>query len=253
MADGRAILGSESERSHERSVDSVIAAVAARQHGRVARRQLLAARIRSDVIARRVASGHLIVEYPGVYAVGHRSAGWPGRWMAAVLAAGNDSALSFAAGAAHLGVLRWRPTAIDITCPRALRDRPPLRFHRSVLPADEIEVVEGIPTTTVARTLLDLASVLTPAKLAVAINEAEVQGLTSPSSLPCLLERHPRRPGVAAIREILASEAIGHGGTDSELEDRYQALVVKENLQQPQTKVPIELPEPIGSVVVDNL
>ena len=202
-------------------------------------------------IATRVASGHLIREYPGVYAVGHRSNSWPGAWMAAVLAAGDDTALSFVSGAAHLGVVRWRPTAIDITCPRALRDRPPLRFHRSSLAPDEVEVVDGIPTTTVARTLLDLASVLSPSRLELAINEAEVQGLTSPSSLQCLLDRHPRRPGAGALREILASDCLGDAGSDSELEDRFHILVAEEPLPRPIRHAAIELPSSIA--VVDCL
>jgi len=173
--------------------------------------------------------------------------------MAAVLSAGDNATVSHLAAGAHQRLIRWRPTAIDITSPRALRDRPPLRFHRSTLPADEIEVVDGIAVTTVGRTLLDLASVLEPSQLAVAINEAEVQGLGSPTSLSCLAGRHPRRPGSAAIREILASNRIGHGGTDSELEDRFQVLLIEEGLPRPLTRVPIALPAPIGTVVADNL
>ena len=213
MPDGRVIHPHHSGRSHERlsgrHPDELISSLAAVQHGRVARRQLLTAGLTRHEIDGRVASGHLIHEYTGVYAVGHRSGDWPAAWMAAVLAAGDDSALSFVSAAAHHGIVRWRPAAIDVTCPRALRPRPPLRFHRSHLASDEVEVVGSIPTTTVARTLFDLASVLGTARLELAINEAEVQGFTSPCSLPVLLDRCPRRPGSEAIREILAPRAIG--------------------------------------------
>ena len=255
MPNGRVIRPHYSGRSHERlggrHPDELISALAAVQHGRVARRQLLAAGLTRHEIDGRVASGHLIQEYTGVYAVGHRSEGWPGAWMAAVLAAGDDAALSFVSAAAHRGIVRWRPTAIDVTCPRALRPRSPLRFHRSRLASDEVEVVDSIPTTTVARTLFDLASVLGTARLELAINEAEVQGFTSPCSLPALLDRHPRRPGSGAIREILAANRLGQGSSDSELEDRFQILVVEESLPRPIRHASIELPS--GTAVVDNL
>ena len=97
-------------------------------------------------------------------------------------------------------------------------------------------MVDSIPTTTVARTLFDLAAVLSTTRLELAINEAEVQGLTSPCSLPVLLDRHPRRPGSATIREILAANRLGQGSSDSELEDRFQILVVEESLPADQAR-----------------
>ena len=112
-------------------------------------------------------------------------------------------------------------------------------------------MVGSIPTTTVARTLFDLASVLGTARLELAINEAEVQGFTSPCSLPVLLDRYPRRPGSEAIREILAANRLGQGGSDSELEDRFQILVVEESLPRPIRHAAIELPS--SAAVVDNL
>ena len=171
--------------------------------------------------------------------------------MAAVLSAGEDAALSHLGGAAHLGLIRQRPSTIDVTCPRALRPRQTLRFHRSVLAPDEVAVHDGIPTTTVSRTLLDLAGVLSSTRLALAMNEAEVKQLAAPLSLPKLLERHPRRPGVGTIREILAAGRLGHGATESELEDLFQVLVIEEALPRPLTNAAIDLPS--GLIVVDCL
>ena len=75
--------------------------------------------------------------------------------------------------------------------------------------------------TTVPRTLLDLASVLDRRATERAINEAEVHRYTDPLSLPALLARYPRRRGTAAIRSILAADAIGTTLTRSELEERF--------------------------------
>ena len=70
--------------------------------------------------------------------------------------------------------------------------------------------MRGIPVTTVPRTLLDLAAVLPAHQLERAINEAEIQGLTDPLSLPDLIARYPRRKGVGAIRAILDDRPSPH-------------------------------------------
>jgi len=171
--------------------------------------------------------------------------------MAAILSAGGGAAVSHLAAAAHRRLIRSRPTVIDVTCGRALRSRPPLRFHRSELRMDEVEVIDAIPMTTVARTLFDLAAVLSPGRLELAVNEAEVHGHSSPCALPELLERHPRRPGAGVIREILDEGRIGYGAHESELEEQFQILVVEECLQQPLTNALVELPS--GPIVVDCL
>lgn len=255
MDNGRALDRDRSGQSHDRfggaHPDAVIARIAAKQHGRVSRSQLLSAGLTRDEIDDRVASGHLRVEYRDVYSVGHRSGGWPGIWMAAVLACGPDAALFRISAAAHRGLIRRRPSTIEVVCPRVLRPRGTIRPHRSVLPPDELSVHDGIPTTTVARTLLDLAAVLDLPALERAVNEAEVQRLTSPTSVPALLNRHPRRPGAATLRRILDLESLGAGATQSELEDLLIAIVDEEGLQRPRTGSLIQLPG--GPILADCL
>lgn len=83
-------------------VERRIGDVATRQHGVVARRQLLAEGLSAEAIKRRVRAGRLHVVHRGVYAVGHRVLGPQGRWPAAVLACGDDRHLERACRAAHL-------------------------------------------------------------------------------------------------------------------------------------------------------
>ncbi|MFN8113952.1 MAG: type IV toxin-antitoxin system AbiEi family antitoxin domain-containing protein [Solirubrobacterales bacterium] len=255
MGNSRAFDPDSPGESHYRSggphPDEVVAGFARRQFGVVSRAQLLAAGLSRHEIDDRVASGHLRPEHRGVYSVGHRSGGWPGIWMAAVLSCGTDSALFRLSAGAHFGLIRGRPQAIEIVAPRVLRPRGTIRPHRSRLPPDELTVHEGIPATTVARTLLDLAAVLGPPALERAVNEAEVQRLTSPTSLPSLLNRHPRRPGSAALRRILALESLGADVTLSELEDRLIALVDEAGLPRPRTNALIPLAA--GPIVPDCL
>ena len=92
-------------------------------------------------------------------------------------------------------------------------------------------VHRGIPVTTVPRTLLDLAAVLTPRQLARAVNQAEILRLGDTLSLDALLQRHPRRPGTRALRAIVADTRI----TRSELEQRFLEFLADHDLPQPET------------------
>jgi hypothetical protein len=113
-------------------------------------------------------------------------------------------------------------------------------FHRAQLPADEVTVERGIPVTTVARTLLDLAAVLDRRRVERAIEEAEVRRLDDPLSLPDLVERYPGRRDTGVIRAILAADRIGSTITRSELEERFLALLETYSLPRPELNVPIE-------------
>jgi very-short-patch-repair endonuclease len=105
--------------------------------------------------------------------------------------------------------------------------------HCSPLPPDEVAVVTGIPVTSPARTLFDLASLGDERKFAKAFNEMEVRGLTDRLSLPALLDRYPRRPGAATIRRFFEDEQRMHGRTRTELEDRFAALLNAGGLPRP--------------------
>ena len=116
-----------------------------------------------------------------------------------------------------------------------------LRMHRSPLPADEVTTAAAVPATTVARTLLDLATVLDPHRLDRAINEAEVRPLADSPSLVDFLERYPGRPGTRALREILARFPRALERTRSELENRFLQFLLAAGLPQPQTNVWLEV------------
>lgn len=218
-------------------IDIAIAQLAANQHGRVARRQLLALGIGRRAIAHRVAAGRLICVARGVYAPGHRVESRHARWMTSVLAAGPDALLSHrGAGAAY--ALK-APERLEVTAPSRRRVAGVL-VHVSAVPFDERDEIDGVPATSVARTLLDLAGVLRPHQLRRAVNEAEFLRLTSPVGLPTLLDRHPRRPGAAALRAILSDQVLGADVDESELEDDFRGFLDQAGLPQPLWHEPIE-------------
>jgi hypothetical protein len=187
--------------------------------------------IGADAIARRIAARRLHPIHRGVFAVGHRVRTRESTWMAAVLAAGPDAVLAFRSAAA---LWRIRQSArIEVIAPRRLR-RPAMTTHRILLADDEVTVEAGIPVTTPARTLFDLAAVVTEQHLKAAFDEAEVRRLTSPVSLDALLERYPGRRGTRAVERVLHHHHLnGRAVPTSVLERRLLALLDAHDLPLP--------------------
>ena len=216
----------------------MIAALAGLQHGVVGRIQLLGLGVGRRAIGHRVESGRLHPVHRGVYAVGHRALSRHGRWMAAVLAAGPGAVLSHGSAAALWGIRDTSRTRIDVITPRTLHARPALRPHCAVLPTDEMTTKDGIPVTTPARTLLDLAAILDRRALERAFNEAEVRRLTSPAPLATLIACHPGKRGTTNLRTLVPD--AGRSTTRSELEGRFLSFLDTHDLPHPETNVLIE-------------
>jgi very-short-patch-repair endonuclease len=223
-------------------VDARIAALAARQHGVVARRQLRALGLGEDAIDRRIARGGLHPRHRGVYAVGHTLTTRAGVWMAAVLAVGPDAVLSHRSAAA-LWSLR-QSTRVEVISPRKRRI-PGVLTRRILLPPDEITVRDGVPVTTPARTLFDLASVVTQRQLEHALNEAEIRRLTSPLPLDALIARHALRKGTIALRRALEKQRqIGETVIRSDFETAFLDFTAQHGLPRPTTNQPLGPYEP---------
>jgi predicted transcriptional regulator of viral defense system len=188
-----------------RLVDGAIAARAAQQYGVVSRAQLVELGLAASTISRRIASGRLQPLHRGVYAVGHKALRREGWWMAAVSAAGPGAALSYRSAAAFWAIRNDTRARIDVSVPRHRRGTARLEVHHVDMQDDEVRIEDGIRVTTPARTLFDLASVVSQDQLEAAFNEAEYRRLTSPVSLDALLARYPRRRGTQAIRRSSTS------------------------------------------------
>jgi hypothetical protein len=116
--------------------------------------------------------------------------------------------------------------------PKWRRSTPEIEFHSAALPPDEVTTQDGIPITTVTRTLFDLASVLDPVRLLNAIEEAEKRGLAGSLSLPDLLERHRGERGTAVLRDVL--RGAGYGVSKGELELAFRRFVADRGLPEPE-------------------
>jgi predicted transcriptional regulator of viral defense system len=220
-------------RGRRPGLDAPIGDLARRQHGVVGRSQLRDLGLERAAIESRLRRGTLLRLHQGVYAVGHGKLTTEGRWMAAVLASGPDAVLSHRSAGQLWGLLPRSSATPEVTRPRAFRRQNGIRCHQSTLPEDEVEEVDGIPVTSVSRTIFDLAGVFSKRKLEQAINQAEVLRLSDRLSLPDLLERYPRRRGSSLLRAVLAEAGAGRGVTRSELEERFVALIEAHGLPRP--------------------
>jgi very-short-patch-repair endonuclease len=212
-----------------------MAELASRQHGVASTGQLKALGLTWDDIAYRARTGRLHPIHRGVYAVGHRHLTETALFAAAVLAVGPGTALSHASAAALWGIRTSNLRRVNVTVARRVRSRPGIRIHavRALQPTD-VTRRHGIPITTPARTLLDLADVLPLPALERTVHEAEVQHLVDHRRLRAQLERCNGRS-----RNLATVIADGPTPTRSELEDRALDLFKRHGLPKPQTNVHI--------------
>ena len=182
----------------------------------------------------RLSVGRLHRVYAGAYAVGHPVVSREGRWMAAVLASGPHAVLSHWSAAA-LWMIRPNSRSItDVTCARKSRSWDGIRRHHKALPADEVTVEEGIPVTTVPRTIFDLAATEPVDVVKAMLKESEYRNLYDRLSLWDLVERYPGRRGarrVQVVLEELKKEPAGR--KRSPLEERFAPFLRRHNLRLP--------------------
>lgn len=188
----------------------------------------------------RVASGHLVRIHRGVYAVGHRRLRREGVYLAAVLGAGGGAVLSHRDAAGLHSLRSASHRLVDVTVAKQRRPLDGVRIHRAALPPEDVTEVEGLPVTTVARTLVDLAGAVPADSLRKALNEAERAGTFDLRAIERVLERTRGRNGRghAAMRAALEDlRAHDVEETRSRMEDRFRALVAAHGLPRPRTNV----------------
>jgi hypothetical protein len=212
-----------------------IAARAASQHGVVARWQLLSAGFGRDVIDRMVSCGYLHPLHRGSYAVGHRNVSPGGRVMAAVLACGRGAMASHLASAWCWSLLRGTGRRVDVTVPgrRGGGTHPGIRLHRprNLHPEDRA-IRDGIPCTSVARVLLDLAETH-PHLLRRAFEEAERRRVLDLRAVHRCMERAGGHRGASRLARLVAECTAPPPRTRSEVEESFRDFLREERVRQP--------------------
>jgi hypothetical protein len=215
------------------------ARLAARQHGLVTTRQLVACGLDSDAITVRVRRGQLHRIYRGVYAVGHDALTQTASFIAAVLACGAEATLAHHAAAAHLHILEHDGRAPDVIVPRgAGRTIDGIRVHRSNLDPRDVWTRDGIRVTSPARTILDLAATTGPKALRRMARQAQAEQHVNVRQLLDMLDRYPHHRGAARLRATIAD---GPAPTRSDHEDLVLDLVDGAGIARPELNAPLQL------------
>ena len=209
-------------------MESALAGLARRSHGVVTRRELLRAGISAKEVEGRLRSGALIAVFRAVYRVGHTAPSVEAHYMAAVKACGAGALLSARAAAHLLGLAKGPAPPPEITAPGKLRVQG-VRTHRG---HRQGTIWSGIPVTTPAETLVDLAAAVDEAELARACHQAGVRHHTTPNQVEAVLVRRPKTPGAAKLRRVLRGEV---NVTLSALEKRFLNRLRGAGLPLPRT------------------
>ncbi len=211
------------------------------QHGVVATWQLRIIGFSRNQIAHDVRVGRLHRLHVGAYAVGHTRITLKGRWMAAVLAAGPEAVLSHRAAVA-LHAYRPAPSGpIDVTVPGHRRSRRGMRVHSvHALDPDDRTVVDGIPVTAMARTLLDYAEVAGEQQIRLALEAAQRCEELDMKPMRAMLARNQGRRGIKPLRAALSHIRTEVPWTISETERRLLAALRARGVPEPSTNVIVE-------------
>jgi very-short-patch-repair endonuclease len=209
--------------------------LAAKQHGILTRRQLLALGFGRRSIEHRIARGRLFPVSRGVYAVGWPALNQRRQWMAAILAGGEGAALGHRSAAA-LWEIGGEGGWIDVSVRRRCELRSPgVRFRgRPSLAPDHLVLRDDIPVTSPAQTLVDLATELHPVALERAVNDADKRDLIDPEALRENLMRFGGDPGIRPLRQLL--DKLFFRLSDSDLEIYFRRIVRTAKLPIPLTK-----------------
>ncbi|MFL5843199.1 MAG: type IV toxin-antitoxin system AbiEi family antitoxin domain-containing protein [Solirubrobacteraceae bacterium] len=226
-----------------RPTDRIIAELAARSHGVVTRKGLEEAGVTPDEIKARVHRGALLRVHHGVYRVGHRAPSAAAVYLAAVLACGNGALLAGKTAGWWLGLVDGDPPPPEVVA-RTERRVPGVQVVRCrALGSEDGWVHRGVPVTTPARTLVDLAAVLPLDALSTAAHKAGIGYRTTPAQVSMELAKRPTARGRRNLEIVIGRRAYV---TLSKLERRFIT-----RLREAGLKGPDETNRPAGGRRVD--
>ncbi|HEY2055098.1 MAG TPA: type IV toxin-antitoxin system AbiEi family antitoxin domain-containing protein [Solirubrobacterales bacterium] len=227
--------------SNTAAITNAATSLAARQHGVASRAQLRRIGLSDDRIDGWVRAGRMRRVFSGVYAVGRPGITQRGRLQAAVLACGPGAVISHRSAAWLLGLREVNPVTVDVICRgQAGRKVDGIRVHNVPYPApSEVRRVAGIPCTTVARTIVDLAGTHGIAKLRETVEMAATRKKLDIVAIEAVLANGPRRRGAPALRTVIdewrpVAETAKYATVRSLFEAKLLPLIAAARLPIPQ-------------------
>ena len=216
-------------------VERRIARIGGRQDNVISREQLLSAGLGRGAIAHRVATGAWRRMHNNVYLLGPAPPTLMARVRAAVLSCGAGAVVSHRSAAEVFGLLPEIGGEVHVTVAgRNVAPREGVRRHRiAAFGPGEVTNMRGIPVTTVARTICDLAGTESRREVDRAWQEALYRRIVTPRSVAAVIGRDPRRRGAPVIRALIEDPRM----TRSERERALLKLIDAAQLPRPLTNV----------------
>jgi very-short-patch-repair endonuclease len=232
--------------SGNRQEPEVVRAIARAQQGIVARAQLVTAGVGSSAIHRALRSARLHRLHRGVLStLAPELLGEDALLIAALLAAGDGAVLSHGTAAWRWHIIPAPPARIELTVPRTRTPPRGITLFQGQLRPEDLTLNTRFPSTSVPRTLLDLATRYDQPALLRALAEAEFHHNTRHTDIQATLRRG--HPGSANLRAALNHHTPGHGETKSQLERRFRTLLIDRGIELPLRN------EPLGPWTIDCL
>jgi Transcriptional regulator, AbiEi antitoxin/Protein of unknown function (DUF559) len=231
-----------------------LARLAGAQHGVISRDQMRRIGLGEGAIDHAIAVGRLHRVFHGVYALGRDRVGERGQLRAAALACGEGAVVSHRSAGALLRLLDKGPAVIDVIAPGS-RGRAIDRFHRVRAPRlEEAGTVDGIPCTSPARTLVDLAGMVGDWTLRSAFERAAQRRMLDVPAIEASMDAGRR--GMPALRTLIdlwrrAAPLTKNGKLKSPLEAKVLPLVARRGVPAPLLNAPVEIAN--GRIEVDFL
>lgn len=231
-------IGSQvARRSNVSELDRQLARVAAKQHGVFSLAQARAAGISQSTLDKRVSRGALARVQPAVFAFPGAPASWKRDALALVLSVPGLAAASHKTAAFMWGLSSIQPVRTEIVTVRHQRiRREDAQVHESVdLEPGDVVTVDGIPTTTAVRTVVDAGATASSRYVENCLDSGLRIGLFSLSDVERFIERVAvsGRNGIGTIRPLVAERAGWDSVTESALEDLFRRLVAASGLPVP--------------------
>jgi very-short-patch-repair endonuclease len=240
--------------SNHARTGSAIASVAAQQEGLITRGQLEACGLSPGQVKRWVKDGRLHSVFRTVYVLGHPTVGPRARMRAAVLAC-PGAVVSHRSAAALLGLRKVVPVVIDLIPPvEHGRKIAGIKAHRVPFPGlSEVRHVYGIPCTSVARTIVDLAGTHGIEELRKVVEMAATERILDVAEVDTVLASGPKRRGAPALRTVLdewrpVAETAKYATFRSLFEAKLLPLVAAARLPLPQFNARVRTAERILEV-----
>jgi very-short-patch-repair endonuclease len=218
-----------------RAVERAVARVARRQDNVITLAQLLEAGLGHDAVAHRVRAGTMQRLHRGVFLLGAAPPTRMARARAAVMACGDGAVVSHRSAAEMFGLLPETDRGVDVTVVgRNPGSHAGMRLHRPrALAGHDVTKMRGIPLTTVARTICDMAATEPANEVEHAFQEALYREIVTDRQLAAVLTREPHRRGAPVIRALIENPSM----TRSERERRLLKLIAQAQLPKPLTNV----------------